>query len=335
MPAPRPYPLRRSVLGPAGREYGLRVALCVAAATALALALHEEHWYWLPTTTAFLIKPDMGPLFSRVVNRFAGTAVGVLAFTVLAAWCGGTWWPVAVVVAGGALIPAATRHIGLLTAVITMLVLSFMHTVGDTAVTVARLVDTALACGIALLVGHLPRLSDPRVRVGHRFAVALRATERYLRHTLELDRPPRPVRPGPVHLAAAPDPAAAHCAALRHTAYRALAEARAVAEAAAAELPGPYGARRHDWLAVLARAERIADAATVCAVRLEYGVPRPPDAEVHQVTAALAAMADALEDGRGHTAPPLPPGPRGCRSLHDVMTELHAIHTLTTSAPAA
>ncbi|MEV4969703.1 FUSC family protein [Streptomyces scopuliridis] len=317
---------------PARRENALRVALCVAASAAVALSLHQTHWYWLPATAAFLVKPDLGPLFSRVVNRVAGTATGVLVFTVLTlamAGLDGLWWLVAVVVAGGALIPVATRHFGFQTAVVTLLVLSFVYAVGDTEATAARLLDTALACGIVLLVGHLPRLTDPRVRVGHRFAVALRRTERYLRHVLD-DPGTAPGAPtGAAGAAAAPRGGDATGIALRYAAYRALSEARAAAETAAAELPGPHRAHRHDWLAVMARAERIVDAATVCAVRVEQGVPRPTATEARWVTGALAAMADALEGGRDAPMPVLPPVPKDCRSLRDVMTELHGIQSLT------
>ncbi|MFE4539526.1 FUSC family protein [Streptomyces scopuliridis] len=316
---------------PARRENALRVALCVAASAAVALSLHQTHWYWLPATAAFLVKPDLGPLFSRVVNRVAGTATGVLVFTVLTlamAGLDGLWWLVAVVVAGGALIPVATRHFGFQTAVVTLLVLSFVYAVGDTEATAARLLDTALACGIVLLVGHLPRLTDPRVRVGHRFAVALRRTERYLRHVLD-DPGSAPGAPTGAAGAAAPRGGDATGIALRYAAYRALSEARAAAETAAAELPGPHRAHRHDWLAVMARAERIVDAATVCAVRVEQGVPRPTATEARWVTGALAAMADALEGGRDAPMPVLPPVPKDCRSLRDVMTELHGIQSLT------
>lgn len=325
---------------PARRENALRVALCVAASAAVALSLHQTHWYWLPATAAFLVKPDLGPLFSRVVNRVAGTATGVLVFTVLTlamAGLGGLWWLVAVVVAGGALIPVATRHFGFQTAVVTLLVLSFVYAVGDTEATDARLLDTALACGIVLLVGHLPHLTDPRVRVGHRFAVALRRTERYLRHVLD-DPGTAPATSVPATSAgasgtvAAPRGGDATGIALRYAAYRALSEARAAAETAAAELPGPHRAHRHDWLAVMARAERIVDAATVCAVRVEQGVPRPTPTEARWVTGALAAMADALEGGRDTPMPVLPPVPKDCRSLRDVMTELHGIQSLTTVA---
>ncbi|MFJ5228090.1 FUSC family protein [Streptomyces sp. NPDC088400] len=322
MPASRPW--RGRLFAPARREYGLRVALCVSSSAAVALTLHQVHWYWLPATAAFLVKPDMGPLFSRVVNRVAGTAMGVLAFTLAMAGPDATWWLIAVVVTGGALIPVATRHFGFQTTVITLLVLSFLYAVGDTAATLSRLLDTALACGIVLLVGHLPHLTDPGIRVGHRFAVALRCTERYLRHVL--DTPATPGAPS------APRGADGQAIALRHAAYRALAEARAAAETAGAELPGPRRTHRHDWLAVMARAERIVDAATVCAVRVEHGVPMPSTAEVRGVTTALSEMADILESGRVTETLTLPEAPPDCRSLRDVMTHLDGIRALTTAA---
>ncbi|WUW20945.1 FUSC family protein [Streptomyces sp. NBC_01463] len=316
--------VRTGLFTPAGREYGLRVALCVSVTAAVALLLHENHWYWLPATAAFLVKPDMGPLFSRVVNRFAGTVAGVLAFVALTAALGGLGRPLVVgaVVVAGALVPLSTRHFAFQTAVITVLVLSFVHTAGDTEAAASRLLETFLACVIVLLVGHLPLVTDPRVRVGHRFAVTLRCTERYLRHVLDAPGPGGDrQRDGVLGLA------------LRGAAYRALAEARAAAETAAAELPGPFGGRRQDWSAVTVAAELVVDAATACALRVEHGVPRPASGDVARVTAALSGLADALEDGH-RTARPAPgPGPRDCRSLRDVMTQLHGIHRLTTAGP--
>jgi len=300
--------------GPAGREYGLRVAVCVAASTAVALLLRTGHWYWLPATAAFLVKPDYGPLFSRVVNRFAGTAAGVLLFAVagvVGAVPGGRWWPAVAVTAAGALIPLALRHFGLQTAVITVTVLAFVTTGGDTQAAPARLADTAIACAIVLLVGHLPRLIDTRARVGHRSAHALRRTQCYLDHILTAPADQQhPVQRD----------------ALRRAAYHALADARTAAETAAAELrAGPD----RDWLRVTAGAERIADAATACAVRLEHGAPRPAEPAARQVTDALAAVADAL-DGRGPDRPPLGAAPADCRTLDDILTELHRIRLLTT-----
>ncbi|WP_407288540.1 FUSC family protein [Streptomyces sp. BP-8] len=312
----------RSLLGPAGRHYGLRVAVCIAASASVALLLRADHWYWLPVTATFLVKPDLGPLFSRTVNRFAGTVAGVLVFAGAGLLLTGEWWPALVAGAGGALLPFATRHFALQTVAITLMVLSFVD-VGGAAPTAfgqeyphltalpagERIVDTSIACVIVLVVGHLPRLADPRRRVGQRVTAALRATERFLRHVLESEPGADPTRR----------------LALRRAAYRALAEARAAAETAAAELLAARD-RNPDWLTVVTAAERIVDAATACAVRLDHGAHRPGAQESERLSQALSAMADALEDPRRRrdTAvadPDLRPVP-DCATLTDVAAEL-------------
>ncbi|KAA6212859.1 FUSC family protein [Streptomyces albofaciens JCM 4342] len=298
----------RGMPGPAGRDYGLRVGLCIAVSAAVALALRAEHWYWLPATATFLVKPDLGPLFSRTVNRFAGTVAGVLVFAAAGALLDGWWWPALVAGAGGALLPFATRHFALQTVAITLMVLSFVHVSGDPQAALERIVDTSAACALVLVVGHLPRLADPRRRVGHRVTAALRATEAYLGEVLRTepghDRGERLVR--------------------RRAAYRALGEARGAAETAAAELVAARG-RNPDWLTVVTAAERIVDAATACAVRLDHGARRPTPQEARRLCEALTAMADALEDP-GRPGPPalaaqIPPVP-GCATLTDVAAEL-------------
>ncbi|MFI1737356.1 FUSC family protein [Streptomyces sioyaensis] len=302
----------RSLFGPAGRDYGLRVAVCIAASTAVALMLRADHWYWLPATATFLVKPDLGPLFSRTVNRFAGTVAGVLVFAGAGLLLTGTWWPALVAGAGGALLPFATRHFALQTVAITLMVLSFVTVSGDPQAAAERIVDTSIACGIVLVVGHLPHLADPRRRIGQRVTAALWAAERFLRHVLEAE-------PGA-------DPTAR--LALRRAAYRALGEARTAAETAAAELVAARD-RNPDWLTVVTAAERIVDAATACAVRLDHGAHRPSTEEAERLCRALAAMAEALEDpGREpDTAvadPDLLPVP-DCATLTDVAAELERI----------
>ncbi|WP_411122083.1 FUSC family protein [Streptomyces sp. x-19] len=307
----------RGALGPAGRDYGLRVALCIGASTAAALALRADHWYWLPATVTFLVKPDLGPLFSRTANRFAGTAAGVLVFAVAGTLLSGSWWPALTAGAGGALLPFATRHFALQTGAITVMVLSFVHVGGAPQAAPERIVDTSLACAIVLVVGHLPRLADPRRRVGPRVTEALRSTERFLRYVLE----PRPAAP------ADPTAVAVRRLALRRAAYRTLAQARAAAETAAAEFrpsrePGP------DWLTVVTAVERIVDAATACAVRLDRGARRPGPAEAERLCRALADTADAVEaPGRrppGTPPPALRPVP-DCATLTDVAAELERL----------
>ncbi|MFI9586767.1 FUSC family protein [Streptomyces sp. NPDC052236] len=310
-----PPPIRRRALSAPGRRYGARVAMCVTASAAVALALRPEHWYWLPATAAFLVKPDLGPLFSRTANRFAGTALGVLVFaaaaTVFTAVYGGEWWPAVVATAAGALVPVASRHYAMQTAVVTVLVLSFVWVGGDTGATGSRLIDTAIACAIVLIVGHLPLLADPGARVGHRLAAALRHTEAYLGHVLNAPAGER----------------TDERMALRRAAYRALGEARTTADTVAAELPA-QGARNTDWAPLVAAAERIVDAVTACAVRMEHGAVRPSQREAREVASAMAAIADAL-DGRGERPPPELTATVKCETLADVVAELHRIREVT------
>ncbi|MEU3553021.1 FUSC family protein [Streptomyces fragilis] len=263
--AVRPHALRRgpgaavrTALGPGGREYGLRVALSFGAGAAVAQALHHTHWYWLPATAVFLVKPDLGPLVSRVLCRAAGTVLGAALFAGAAALLPRPAGEVALVVAAGSLIPLATRHFAAQTAVVTVLVLALMVAGGEPQAAVARIGETLLACGIVLLVGHLPVPGRAGGRVGAQLADAAGAAEAHLAHVLgEPDAPRTGDR-------------LAQGRTLRREAYRTLAKARAAAALAAAELPlpahtrGTAGAGR-----TAALLEELVDTVTACAVQLD------------------------------------------------------------------
>ncbi|MFJ5234651.1 FUSC family protein [Kitasatospora sp. NPDC088391] len=308
--------------GRAGVAGGVRVAVCVGVSAVVALLLRTGHWYWLPVTAAFLVKPDYGPLFSRVVNRFVGTAAGVLLVGVLLPVLPEPWWPVGAVAVAGALIPVAQRHFAAQTAAITVTVLAFVTVGGDRGAARGRLVDTALACALVLLVGHLPGLADTRARVGQRAAHALRHTQRYLDHVLGERQD---------------GAAAARRAELRRTAYRTLAQARAAAETAAAELR-PGGPPGPDWLRLTVHAERLADAATAYAVERDHGAPAPAAPTARHLTGTLAAAADALDrpSPRRRPGPGTPPWPADGPddALADVRAEVRRIHALTAPASA-
>jgi hypothetical protein len=251
--------LVRTALGSAGREYGLRVALCFGASVAVAQALHHArwygnhpHWYWLPATAVFLVKPDLGPLASRVLCRAAGTVLGAVAFAGLALLLPRPEGFVALVAVSGALIPVATRHFAAQTAVVTVLVLALVMVGGEPQASWNRIVETLLACAIVLLVGHLPTLGQRGGAVRARLTRATEAADVYLTHVMSdgtaRDRTGRWV--------------------LRREAYRALAEARAAIDLAAAELPA---LARHSKGTdeVAATLERLVDTTTACAVQLD------------------------------------------------------------------
>jgi uncharacterized membrane protein YccC len=251
--------LVRTALGSAGREYGIRVALCFGTSLAVAQALHHArwygdhpHWYWLPATAVFLVKPDLGPLASRVLCRAAGTVLGAVAFAGLALLLPRPAGLVALVALCGALIPVAARHFAAQTAVVTVLVLALVMVGGEPGASWNRIAETLLACAIVLLVGHLPTLGQRGGTVRARLTRATEAADVYLAHVLgddtAGDRTGRWV--------------------LRREAYRALAEARAAIDLAAAELPAL--ARHSEGTGEVAvTLERLVDTTTACAVQLD------------------------------------------------------------------
>ncbi|WP_030677453.1 FUSC family protein [Streptomyces cellulosae] len=186
-----PRSLLRTVFGAGGREYGLRVALCFGAGVGVAQALHQarwygehEHWYWLPATAVFLVKPDLGPLASRVLCRAAGTVLGALVFAGFAAVLPRPEGLIALVAVSGALIPVATRHFAAQTAVVTVLVLALVMVGGEPQASAGRIGETLLACAIVLIVGHLPMPGQRAGGVRARLAAAGGAAQAYLAHVL-------------------------------------------------------------------------------------------------------------------------------------------------------
>ncbi|WP_069862300.1 FUSC family protein [Streptomyces malaysiensis] len=302
----------RRALGPAGREYAARVALCVGVSTALAQRLPGAHWYWLPATAAFLVKPDMGPLVSRALSRALGTAVGVAVFGALATLLApGAVWPVVVAAVCSALIPVSVRHFALQTAVLTPLLLALVHLGGDTDPGFTRLIDTLLACGVVLAAGALPGLGGPRAQVSVRLSLAVRATRDHLDRVLTAEAP------------------YATRLRLRREAYRALADARRAVEVASAEHP-PFGRDLAAWAPVVFALEEIVDAATACGVRLDQGAPQPEPALAARLRAALSDLADAVTARRPPTDLVLPAGAAvgDCATLADVTAGLHRVRDL-------
>ncbi|WP_314222344.1 FUSC family protein [Streptomyces zaehneri] len=273
--------LLRTGFGAGGREYGLRVALSFGASAAVAQALYHSqwygrhtHWYWLPATAVFLVKPDLGPLVSRVLCRAAGTVLGALLFAGFAAVLPRPEGLVALVALCGALIPVSTRHFAAQTAVVTVLVLSLVMVGGEPQASAGRIVETLLACGIVLIVGHLPMPGRRGGQVRARLAAAVRAADVYLTHVLD-----------------GSDDRAARWA-LRREAYRALAEARTAIALAAHELPA-LARHTEGTDEVAAVLERLVDTTTACAVHLD---------DTGRLTARhrerLAELLDELAAGR-------------------------------------
>ncbi|MDH6571112.1 putative membrane protein YccC [Streptomyces sp. SAI-117] len=315
--------LLRSVFGAGGREYGLRVALCFGASVAVAQALHHSHWYgehahwyWLPATAVFLVKPDLGPLASRVLCRAAGTVLGALVFAGFALVLPRPEGLIALVAVSGALIPVATRHFAAQTAVVTVLVLALVMVGGEPQASAGRITETLLACAIVLVVGHLPMPGQRGGGVRSRLAAAGGAAEAYLAHVLrETERPVRRGNGSALRDTFTEDGRALRWT-LRREAYRALAEARTAIALAAAELPA---LARHSEGAdeIVAVLERIVDTTTACAVHLDDS-GRLSSEQVHRLSELLGELG-RLDEGRVRVGLRLPEVPlAGQESRRDV-----------------
>ncbi|GLW47965.1 FUSC family protein [Streptomyces sp. NBRC 14336] len=273
-----PKALARTVLGAGGREYGLRVGLCFGASAAAAQALHHArwygehpHWYWLPATAVFLVKPDLGPLLSRVLCRAAGTVLGAAVFAAFAAVLPRPEGLIALVAVSGALIPVATRHFAAQTGVVTVLVLALVMVGGEPQAAAGRIGETLLACVIVLVVGHLSMPGQRGGAVRARLGAAEEATHAYLTHVLgeSHDRTARWL--------------------LRREAYRTLAEARSAIALASAELP-PLARHSAGTEKVAGALERLVDATTACAVHLDDAGGLTPR-DTRQLTGLLDELA--------------------------------------------
>ncbi|MBJ8343717.1 FUSC family protein [Antrihabitans sp. YC2-6] len=137
---------------------GVRLAICMAVATAAAAVLHgEHHAFWLPLTVAVVVRPELQSVFVRVVNRVAGSVVGAVLAAALLLAAPGNW-----VLASGAAIAmglsalAAPKVYGLFViGVTTSTLLSASIGEINPLAPGLRLLDTLIGCAIAVVIGYV------------------------------------------------------------------------------------------------------------------------------------------------------------------------------------
>lgn len=157
------------------------LAVATVAATVISHVLDGPHGFWLPMGVAFILRPDVGPVIPRALARTAGTTIGV-AIAVLVAWSGNA---VAVLIGlscvMAAVMPWATRRSHLLAVVtFTPIVFVFLSLVGsERSLFVPRIVDTALAAAIVLILDLALWSRAPSLRPDHQLARARRAASLY------------------------------------------------------------------------------------------------------------------------------------------------------------
>src|SRR4051794_19947554 len=93
----------RTIASPESRSFAVRLALCMTIAEIARQLLPIQRPYWVLLTVAIVLKPDFGSVFTRAVQRGAGTLLGVLVGSLLLTFLPRDAWVLVpmVVAAGG------------------------------------------------------------------------------------------------------------------------------------------------------------------------------------------------------------------------------------------
>ncbi|GAA2096208.1 hypothetical protein GCM10009759_25190 [Kitasatospora saccharophila] len=259
---------------------GLRVGLALLLAGAAAAYFDLPHPYWAVLNVTFVCRPDVGPVTGRALERFCGTALGVLCSGLVLA-CGGTDWVLLAVLALAAGLVPALSGTGYLyqAAALATVVLMVTQIAGDPALPLLlpNLACCAIGCLAAVLACELAGPRHRQLAVARRLAVAVEQA------TLALT-PPRP------RTALAP--------------YLQLAVARAEFERARREPPWRQGATDR-WAALIEEVERTVDGALALTPADHHHVDRTRH-HLHRLADRLHRL-----DGRRGPLPADPvPAPR-------------------------
>jgi uncharacterized membrane protein YccC len=309
--APRKPPLRDRLGAFSDRltsrltgTFVLRLMVCVGVAGVASEALPLQRSYWVVLTVAIVLKPDLGSVFARAVQRGLGTVVGaVLGAVIIAAVPYGPWLLLPFGVLAALLPYGRSRNFGLMATFLTPLVVLLIDLLAPSGWRLAedRLIDTLLGCAIVLLVGYAPWPMSWQAHLPSQFAATIRDVSRYLRQARASSLPDR-LR-------------------LRRQARRSVSDLRAEFERTMAE-PWAVSRRATAWWPALVGLDRAVDAVTATAVAISHGAPVPSPGAVQQLTSVLDKLADAVEAGVAPSGPFRLPSDE---ALEPVTDAVHAV----------
>jgi uncharacterized membrane protein YccC len=300
-PPPPKAPLRDRLSGAMERLTGpltwiftARLMASIGVATVVSEVLPVQRSYWVVLTVAFVLKPDLGSVFARALQRGVGTIIGaVLGALILAAVPYGLLLLIPFGILAALLPYGRSRNFGLLAVFLTPLVVLLIDLLapGGWRLAEDRLVDTVLGCAIALAVGYAPWPTAWQADLPDHFAGAIRHVSRYLREAL-------------ITSLASPDGQARHDqrerlparSRLQRQAYRSLADMRTEFQRTMSE-PRPVSRRAVTWWPALVELEEVADTVTATAIAVSQGAPAPRPEAVAQLAAELDKVADAVAAG--------------------------------------
>jgi hypothetical protein len=139
-------------------RHGVRLAIVMVAATAIAHALSWPHEYWIPMTVAWVARPGRQLTFERTWHRILGTIAGIVFLTALMFTAGNSPYELAVLAAFGATITLifVRAHYAIAVAGITIAVMSLFAIEGQSFDLNAHYrIWATLVAGVLLTLGTL------------------------------------------------------------------------------------------------------------------------------------------------------------------------------------
>jgi len=167
-------------------RHGLRMAIALVAGYLLMRLMHADHGYWILLTTAFVCRPNYGATRLRLVQRIAGTLLGLgLTWALMQLFQGEALQLLLALLAALLFFVTRTDRYLVATAAITVMSLLCFNVLGNGFVLIwPRLIDTLAGCAIAAAAAFLI-LPDWQGRRLHAvIANVLDSAARYLERVL-------------------------------------------------------------------------------------------------------------------------------------------------------
>jgi uncharacterized membrane protein YccC len=157
------------------------LATATVAAAALTHLIDGPHAFWLPLSVAFILRPDLGPVIPRATARTAGTLAGVGLAALVTKLGDSPASLVVLCVVLAAIVPLTSRRSHALTVFIfTPIVFVFLSVLGpDQTLFFPRIIDTALAAAIVLMIDGALWTRAPSLRPAQQLARAEKSVARY------------------------------------------------------------------------------------------------------------------------------------------------------------
>src|SRR4051812_11502921 len=272
----------RTLASGESRSFAVRLALCMGIAEIARQNLPTQRPYWVLLTVAIVLKPDFGSVFTRAVQRGAGTLLGVLlGSAVLVLLPRSPWLLVAMAVFAAVLPWARGANFGLFSVFQTPLIILLLDLTlpRSSGLVAARLEDTLIGCVIVLLFGYLLWPQTWRAPLDEALRDAALALDAFVDAAFTSDATER--------------------RRARRRNYRALTELQTQLQRLLAE-PPPISTRAAAWWPVIVQLERASDAVTEAVIATHDGVPGP---DPGQVSVLRRAIRQLEEDIRAHRVP--------------------------------